>query len=169
MSALSSLADPPAVPTLHVKLEDLAAAGIRDLDALERIERARVTWDEDVFSPGDSELLVLRVPGEDPARAVVVGAHLDSPNSPGALDNGSGSVALLEAARVLDRAGVRPPVDTVLAWFGSHERGLYGSSFFANENTGLLRRTIAMVQLDCLTHPLDGMTGRKIRRPTSAK
>jgi hypothetical protein len=167
VSALASLADPPAVPTLYVKLEDLAPAGVRELQDLDQITRARVTWDEDVFSPGDSELLVLRVPGKDSSRAIVVGAHLDSPDTPGALDNGSGSVALLESARVLDQVGVRPPVDTVFAWFGSHERGLYGSSVFANANAALLQRAVAMVQLDCLTHPLDGMTGRMVSEAQS--
>lgn len=159
VSPFASLADPPPVPTLYVKVEDLGVAGIHGLADLGRIDRARVTWDADVVSPGDSELLVLRIPGEDSSRVVIVGAHLDSPNSPGALDDGSGSVALLEAARVLDRTGVRPPVDTVLAWFGSHERGLYGSSAFANAQAGLLKRAVAMVQLDCLTHLLDGLTG----------
>jgi hypothetical protein len=167
VSAMTTLLDPPAVPTLYVKLEDLSVAGIDDLSELGRIDRARVTWDEDVFSPGDSELLLLRVPGADPSRAIVVGAHLDSPNSPGALDDGSGAVALLEAARILDAAGVRPPVDTVFAWFGSHERGLYGSSVFANSNAGLLQRAVAMVQLDCLTHPLDGMTGQWVSEAQS--
>ncbi len=167
VSALTTLLDPPAVPTLYAKLEDLAVAGIDDLSELARIDRARVAWDEDVFSPGDSQLLLLRVPGEDPSRAIVVGAHLDSPNSPGALDDGSGAVALLEAAQVLDAAGVRPPVDTVFAWFGSHERGLYGSSVFANANAGLLQRAVAMVQLDCLTHPLDGMAGQWVSEAQS--
>lgn len=167
VSALTALLDRPAVPTLYVKLEDLAVAGIDDLSELARIDRARVAWDEDVFSPGDSELLLLRVPGVDPSRAIVVGAHLDSPNSPGALDDGSGAAALLEAARVLDAAGVRPPVDAVFAWFGSHERGLYGSSVFANANAGLLQRAVAMVQLDCLTHPLDGMTGQWVSEAQS--
>ncbi len=167
VSALSSVSSVAPVPTLHVKLEDLAAAGIDELGELDRIARARVTWDADVVAPGESQLLVLRVPGEDPSRAVVVGAHLDSPNSPGALDDGSGSVALLEAARVLDAAGARPPVDTVLVWFGSHERGLYGSSVFTNANAALLRRAVAMVQLDCLTHPLDGMTGTLVSEGSS--
>ena len=160
VSAFASLLDVPAVPVLHVKLEDLGPAGIGSLGDLDRIARARLAWDSDVFVPGDSQLLLLRIPGADPSRAVVVGAHFDSPNSPGALDNGSGSTALLEAARVLDQAGVRPPVDTVLAWFGSHERGLYGSGVFTNANSELLRRAVAMVQLDCLTHPLDGMAGQ---------
>lgn len=159
VSAFALVSEPAPVPTITVKIEDLAPAGVRTLDDLDRLESARVAWDADVVSPGASEMLLLRVPGHDPTRALVVGAHLDSPNSPGALDDGSGAVALLEAARVLDEAGARPPVDTVFAWFGSHERGLYGSSVFVNANAPLLSRAVAMVQLDCLTHPLDGMTG----------
>lgn len=159
VNAFSLVSGPAPVPTLYVKVEDLGPAGVRSLEELDRLESARVAWDADVVSPGESEMLLLHVPGEDSSRAMIVGAHLDSPNSPGALDDGSGSVALLEAARVLDEAGVRPPVDTVFAWFGSHERGLYGSSVFANARSALLRRSVAMVQLDCLTHPLDGMRG----------
>lgn len=167
VSALISLLDPPAVPTVYVKLEDLAPTGIVDLSQLGRIGRARVTWDADVFSPGTSQLLALRIPGIDGSRAVLVGAHLDSPNSPGALDNGSGSAALLAAARALDEGFTRPPVDTVLLWFGSHERGLYSSSVFAASHSELLDRAIAMVQLDCLTHLLDGMSGGLVLEGTS--
>jgi hypothetical protein len=33
--------------------------------------------------------LVARIPGLDRSRAAILGAHIDSPNSPGALDDGS--------------------------------------------------------------------------------
>lgn len=167
VSALTTLLDPPAVPTLQVKVEDLAPAGIVSLSQLDRIGRARVTWDADVFSPATSQLIAFRIPGVDRSRTILVGAHLDSPNSPGALDDGSGSVALLAAARALDSGRVRPPVDTVLLWFGSEERGLYGSSVFAASNSELLHRSIAMVQLDCLTHLLDGMSGGLVLESSS--
>jgi hypothetical protein len=38
--------------------------------------------------------LVLRIPCADPLQKVVLGAHIDHPNSPGSFDNGSGSAAL---------------------------------------------------------------------------
>ena len=51
-------------------------------------------------------------------------------------------MALLEAARAFDAWGVRPPVDVWLCWFGSHERGMYGSTAFAlaHQDLAVLQR-----------------------------
>lgn len=159
-SVFASLSGLPSVPILFVRIEDLEGAGIAGWTGIAAVTSARMTWDADVYSPGYSANVIARIPGIDRSRAVILGAHLDSPNTPGALDNGSGSAVLLETARVLDLAQARPPVDLVLAWFGSHERGLYGSANFVLANQELLDRTIAMLQTDCLSRPLDGIEGR---------
>lgn len=156
-NALDWVETTPVPPILYVRLEDLAPAGITTWDDLARIEAAELTWDTDVFLPGTSGNLVARVPGHEPSRAVILGAHIDSPNVPGAMDDGSGAAILLEVARVLDAARVRPPVDLYLAWFGSEELGLYGASHFVTTHQELLDRTLAMLQIDCLTRPLDGV------------
>jgi hypothetical protein len=157
VSALAQVETSPSPPTLYARLEDLAPAGIASWDDLARVEAARLTWDADVFSPGTSGNLMARIPGADPSQAVILGAHIDSPNSPGAMDDGSGSAVLLEVARVLDGAQVQPPVDLYLVWFGSEELGLYGSYHFVSTHQELLDRTLAMLQIDCLTRPLDGI------------
>lgn len=157
VSTFISLTAPSPVPTIFVKLEDLSSAGITGWPLMSRIGTAAVAWDADVFSPASSEYLEMRIPGADSSRAILLGAHLDSPNSPGALDDGSGVVALLEAVRSLEDARATPPVDVRVLWFGSHERGLYGSGAFTQANSELLDRAIAMLQIDCLTHPLDGL------------
>lgn len=149
------------IPILHLRVEDMSAAGITTWADLEQaltgcIESVRLTWDADVFSPGKSGNLVARIPGADPTRAVILGAHIDSPNGPGAFDDGSGVVSLLELARVIDAARIQPPVDLVLVWFGGHELGIYGSAYFAATHQELLDRTLAMLQLDCLGYPLEG-------------
>ncbi len=158
LSALNLVETAPAVPTLYARLEDLAPAGISGWDDLERVEDARITWDADIFSPGESGNLIARIPGQDTSRAVILGAHIDSPNSPGAMDDGSGSVILLEVARILNLAQGRPPVDIYLVWFGSEELGLYGSFHFAATHQELLDRTLAMLQTDMLSRPLDGIS-----------
>jgi hypothetical protein len=158
ISALSYAQTPSIPPTLYIRLEDLASSGIEDWEDLARVESARLTWDADVFSPGTSGNLVARIPGLDPSRALILGAHIDSPNNPGAMDNGSGSAVLLEVARVLDGAQVQPPLDLVLVWFGSEETGLLGSAFFAATHQELLERTVAMLGIDCLSYPLEGST-----------
>lgn len=66
-------------------------------------------------------------------------------------------VALLEVARVLDELELAPPVDLYLAWFGSHERGPYGSTSFTTAHQDLLDRTLSVLQIDCLSSPLLGV------------
>jgi hypothetical protein len=156
-SALTWVESGPVVPVLSMRLEDLPAAGIEGWEGLQAVEAARLVWDADLLAPGRSGNLVARIPGADPSRAVILGAHIDSPNSPGALDDGSGSAILVEVARVLDEARVQPPTDLYLAWFGSEELSLYGSGHFVAAHQELLDRTVAMLQIDCLSRPLDGV------------
>jgi Peptidase family M28 len=144
------------IPILHARLADLTPAGVAGWDDFSKVEAARLVWDTDVIAPAQAGDLVARIPGLDGSRAVILGAHIDSPNSPGAFDNGSGSAALLEIARVLNESQARPAVDLYLAWFGGHELGAYGSAYFASTHQELLDRTLAMLQMDCLGHPQDG-------------
>ena len=65
---------------------------------------------------------------------VMVGAHLDSVNvSPGINDNGSGSAALLEVAEQMKK--VKPINKVRFVWWGAHEPGLLGSSFYLGNLT----------------------------------
>lgn len=64
---------------------------------------------------------------------MVVGAHLDSigssptGRSPGADDDGSGTVVVLEALRVLAASGIRPQNTIEFHWYAAEEVGLLGS------------------------------------------
>jgi hypothetical protein len=150
------LAVPSArMPVLYARIEDLSPAGILARDDLQKIESAHLVLDSDVLSPGRSGNLIARIPGADCSRAVILGAHIDSPNGPGAFDDGSGSATLLEIARVLNVSEFRPAVDVYLAWFGGHEIGTYGSAYFVATHQELLDRTLLQVQIDGLGHPLD--------------
>ena len=151
--ALEGVTTEVVIPTLYVRLEDLSQAGISNWVDLSHIESARLVWDTDVFSPGTSGNLVARIPGVDSSQAVILGAHIDSANSPGAMDNGINSAVLLEVARILDESQTQPPVDLYLVWFGSEEIGIYGSQHFVNTHQELLDRTIAALLMDALSCP----------------
>ncbi|MFN2189233.1 MAG: M28 family metallopeptidase [Candidatus Promineifilaceae bacterium] len=146
------------IPKLYVRLEDLAALGIASWEDLAKIEAARLIWDTDVFSPGESGNLVARIPGQDSSQAVILGAHIDSANTPGAADNALNAAALLEIARVLDEGSIEPPIDIYLAWFGSEELGFYGSQHFVNTHQELLDRTLAAFLMDGYTADQPGPT-----------
>jgi hypothetical protein len=110
--------------------------------------------------------LVATIPGVDRSKSVILSAHIDSPNSPGALDDGSGSVVLMEIGRVLNEAQIKPQVDLVLVWYGSEEIGIYGSAHFVATHQELLDQTLAMLQLDCLTRPLDDIQNTRLNLVT---
>ena len=155
---LEDLAMNEGIPMLNVRLEDLAPAGIDSWEALATIETARLIWDTDVFSPGQSGNLVARIPGADSSRPVILGAHIDSANTPGAGDNALNCAVLLEVARVLDEGRVQPPVDIYLAWFGSEELGFYGSHHFVNTHQEVLDRALAAFLMDGFTADEPGRT-----------
>ena len=155
------------IPILYARLEDLAPAGINTWEDFVNIQSAAMALDSDVFSPAPSGNLIARIPGADSTHAVIMGAHIDSPNSPGAFDDGSGSVVLLEVARILNEAQIQPPVDLYLVWFGSHENGIYGSAHFVATHQELLDRAIAHLQVDCLGHPLNSTVSEIVLETTS--
>ena len=85
-----------------------------------------------------------RIPGiASGGPAVLLMSHYDGVGAgPAAADAGSGTVALLEAARAL-RAG--PPLthDVILLWTDSEESGLHGAAAFAREHPWA--RDVAMI------------------------
>lgn len=157
-TTLGEIALNEVIPMLYVRLEDLAPLEIGSWEALAQIQAARLVWDTDVFSPGQSGNLVARIPGTNSTQAVILGAHIDSANSPGAGDNALNAAVLLEMARVLDEGTIQPPVDIYLVWFGSEELGFYGSQHFVNTHSELLDRTLAAFLLDGFTADQPGPT-----------
>ena len=65
---------------------------------------------------------------EKPDEMVILGAHLDSWDlGTGSTDNGTGSAAVLEAARALAKLGLKPKRTIRFVLFSGEEQGLYGS------------------------------------------
>jgi hypothetical protein len=83
--------------------------------------------------------VVATLQGDEPGgRTYVMSSHFDSRNSdnsdgtqdaPGADDNGSGTAAVLEAARVM--ASLHPHATIIFATYDSEEQGLFGSNHHA--------------------------------------
>ncbi len=68
---------------------------------------------------------------EKPEEVVIIGAHLDSWDlGTGATDNGTGSMAVLEAARALQKLGVKPKRTIRFVLFTGEEQGLNGSKAY---------------------------------------
>ncbi|KAI8636135.1 hypothetical protein BD408DRAFT_426629 [Parasitella parasitica] len=87
---------------------------------------------------------------------VIVGAHQDSVNmwlpsfgrSPGADDDGSGTVTIFEAFRSLVHNGFRPERPVEFHWYSGEEAGLLGSQAVSNAYKEDGRQVLAMLQND---------------------
>ena len=87
---------------------------------------------------------------------ILFGAHLDHVGKqgadlifPGADDNGSGVVTVLEVARVLNQLEERPKRSIIFVLFACEESGLTGSTHFANSFTPI-EKIVVMMNADCV-------------------
>ena len=114
----------------------------------------------------DSELLpeqpvfntVATIPGSDKAdEYVVLSAHFDSwDGSSGATDNGTGTLTMLEAARILKQVYPQPRRTIVIGHWASEENGLVGSRAFTEDHPEVLKGLQALFNQD-------NGTGRVVR------
>ncbi len=80
-------------------------------------------------------------------RCIVIGAHIDSesPYTPGAIDNASGSACVIELARMLSHDSLNLTI--VFCLFGAEEIGTQGSEYFV-QTFPLIDSVLLMLQLD---------------------
>ncbi len=78
---------------------------------------------------GNAFNIIAEIPGSDLANEVVImGAHFDTyPYATGATDNTTGSSAMIEALRVIQKLGLKPRRTIRLALWAAEEQGLLGS------------------------------------------
>ncbi len=105
---------------------------------------------------------------EKPDEYVILGAHLDSWDlAQGTTDNGTGSMVVLEAARILAHCGTTPKRTIRFVLFSGEEQGLHGSKAYVKQHKEELSR-ISM----CLAHDTGtgrvvgiGLQGRDVLKP----
>jgi len=122
-----------------------AAKGLQDL----------ITISEFPHSWGQNTIIV-HINGSSPTDdgVVIVGAHQDSTNflpflpAPGADDDGSGSVTILEAYRALIASDFRPVHPVEFHWYSAEEGGLLGSQAVAKDYESRGVNVLAMNQFD---------------------
>jgi len=102
--------------------------------------------------------VIVRIQGSDPVlrnEVVIIGAHQDSINlqgasvtAPGADDNASGSVTVLETLRILVSARFIPNRTIEFHWYAAEEVGLRGSADIARQYSETGVNVVSMVNFD---------------------
>jgi len=86
---------------------------------------------------------------ERPDEYILVGAHFDGHDiSPGSDDNGSGTVALIETARILSMHREALKRSVMFALFTAEEIGLIGARSFVGRHRALLERIRLVINVD---------------------
>lgn len=105
--------------------------------------------------------ILVTIPGRDTVQRVIVGAHFDHEGTkngaiyPGADDNASGTVVLLEVARAAQAAAVRPEHTLILAFWDGEERGLQGSRHYAGRLGADTASVICYINFDMVGRNTD--------------
>ena len=96
---------------------------------------------------------------------VLLGAHLDSWDlATGGTDNGTGAIAVLEAARILKAADAKPKRTIRFVLFSGEEEGLFGSQAYVKAHSKELDNIQAVLVLDNGTGRITGMALQGPRR-----
>jgi len=103
-----------------------------------------------IFSdaPADASITVAEIKGSEfPDERVIIGGHLDSWDlGQGALDNGTGAMSVLEAARALQALGWKPKrTITFILFTGEEEGGIGVQTFLRNHAAEIPKMDAALV------------------------
>jgi carboxypeptidase Q len=148
MSTISRDYAPTAAPVAYVERENY-------LQLWRFVEQGPVEVEVNINSkfsgkPVDVYNTVAEIRGtQKPDEVVIIGGHLDSWDlGTGATDNGTGSMAVLEAARALQKLGIKPKRTIRFVLFTGEEQGLNGSKAYVKAHAAELAKISAMLAHD---------------------
>lgn len=97
--------------------------------------------------PAPVAITVAEIKGSElPDERVIIGGHLDSWDlGQGALDNGTGAMAVLEAARTLKSLGWKPKRTITFVLFTGEEQGGIGADIYIKNHAAELAKTDAVL------------------------
>lgn len=86
---------------------------------------------------------------EKPDEYVILSAHFDSwDGGTGATDNGTGTITMMEAMRILKKVYPNPKRTILVGLWGSEEQGLNGSRAFVKDHPEIIAKTQAVFNQD---------------------
>jgi len=105
---------------------------------------------------------IATIPGkEHPEEYVILSAHFDSwDGATGATDNGTGTITMMEAARILKKVYPNPKRTILIGHWGSEEQGLNGSRAFVEDNPKIVENMQALFNQDNGTGRVVRITGQ---------
>lgn len=147
------------IPTVDLSLEDYGM--LYRLAESGHHPRIRITTESNERGMVPIFNTIAEIKGtEKPGEYVILSAHLDSwEGGTGATDNGTGTIAMMEAARILKKILPNPKRTILIGLWGSEEQGLNGSRAFVLDHPNIVGKTQAVFNLDNGTGRVSSING----------
>lgn len=122
------------IPSIHLSCEDYGL--VARLAENGQSPRVRINAEAEFLGDVPAFNVVGMIRGSElPDEYVLLSAHLDSwDGASGATDNGTGTIMMMEAMRILAEAYPNPRRTIIAGHWGGEEQGLIGSTAFAADN-----------------------------------
>lgn len=105
---------------------------------------------------------IATIPGTSKAdEYVILSAHLDSwDGAQGACDNGTGTILMMEVARIIKKLDPNPKRTIIIGHWGSEEQGLNGSRAYVIDQPEVIKNTKVLFNQDSGTGRINRITGQ---------
>src|SRR5690554_1534981 len=105
---------------------------------------------------------IATIPGtEKPEEYIILSAHFDSwDGGTGATDNGTGTITMMEAARILKKIYPNPKRTIIVGLWGSEEQGLNGSRAYVEDHPEIVSNVQALFNQDNGTGRVVNLSGQ---------
>jgi carboxypeptidase Q len=136
------------IPTIDISLEDYGMlyrlAEYGDKPELKVVAESQELGEVPTFNT------IAEIKGsEKPEEYVILSAHFDSwDGATGATDNGTGTIVMMEAMRILKKLYPNPKRTILVGHWGSEEQGLNGSRAFVKDHPEIVENTQALFNQD---------------------
>jgi hypothetical protein len=144
-----------SIPSVHLSCEDYGL--VHRLAGNDQGPRLRLDAESDFLGEQPVANVIGVLPGtEKPDEYVLLTAHLDSwDGASGATDNGTGTIMMMEAMRILKETYPNPKRTIMVAHWGGEEQGLVGSGAFAEDHPEVVNNLQAAFNQDNGTWRID--------------
>lgn len=148
------------IPTLDISLEDYGL--VYRLVESGHKPKINVYAESKDLKPAKTFNTIAQIKGtEKPDEYVILSAHFDSwDGAGGATDNGTGSITMMEAARILKKVYPNPKRTILIGLWGSEEQGLNGSRAFVEDHPEIIEKTQAVFNQDNGTGRVANISGQ---------
>ncbi|MBN4070148.1 M20/M25/M40 family metallo-hydrolase [Olleya sp. AH-315-F22] len=136
------------IPTVDIELEDYGMlyrlAEYGDKPVIKVVAQSKELGRVPTFNT------IAEIKGtEKPDEYVILSAHFDSwDGATGATDNGTGTIVMMEAMRILKKMYPNPKRTILVGHWGSEEQGLNGSRAFVEDNPKIVKNIQAVFNQD---------------------